>query len=307
MKPYQNILVGIDYSQSSRSALRAAIRLGAFNNAVITAVHILDPALAAALKRVNGFSDEQMIKVTEDSVHRFLVETEVGTESVRVRIETGHPVAGLVGACRDLDADLLVLGTHGNHHLGYQVGPVAAKCTRKTPCDVLLIREGQSGPFRKALVGIDLSETSREAFKAALQVAECDGTALHCLLVQETPAVAGAEYGGYLPGLSLVEWSDGRALEGELATFLMDAASGHPEVHWISTVEESFSARATLLRHATDDSCDLVVVGTKGTSNLLSLVMGTTAENIVAHAPASLLAVKPPYLNHVAQHEWHIP
>src|SRR5688500_15083552 len=116
MKTYRSILVGIDFSPASRSALRAAIRIAAFDNARITAVHVLDPDLAAAIKKVNGFTEEQLVKVTADSVYRFLAESEIGAEALQIHVQPEHSVAALLEECRDVEADLLVLGTQGTRH-----------------------------------------------------------------------------------------------------------------------------------------------------------------------------------------------
>ena len=42
-----------------------------------------------------------------------------------------------------------------------------------------------------------------------------------------------------------------------------------------------------------DAKTDLVVLGTRGKHGLRTLLIGTTAEKIVQHAPCSILAVKP--------------
>jgi nucleotide-binding universal stress UspA family protein len=51
--------------------------------------------------------------------------------------------------------------------------------------------------------------------------------------------------------------------------------------------------RETILEHVQETQADLVVVGTRGKTGLREMLIGTTAEKIVANAPCSILAVKP--------------
>ena len=51
--------------------------------------------------------------------------------------------------------------------------------------------------------------------------------------------------------------------------------------------------REAILDYVIEHKSDLVVLGTRGKSNLRTLLIGTTAERLVQHLPCSILAVKP--------------
>ena len=48
---------------------------------------------------------------------------------------------------------------------------------------------------------------------------------------------------------------------------------------------------------------DLVVLGTRGRTNLRDLLLGSTAERVVRDTPCSILTVKPDAFEHVSGHE----
>jgi nucleotide-binding universal stress UspA family protein len=58
-------------------------------------------------------------------------------------------------------------------------------------------------------------------------------------------------------------------------------------------VKERVNIREAILDHVNEVHADLVVLGTRGKSGLRELLIGTTAEKIIQHAPCSILAVKP--------------
>lgn len=292
MKGYQSILVGIDFSDASRSALIAAIRIATFDHAKITATHILDPCVADAISKANGFSDDQLKKAVEDSLYRFLAESEVAAGTVQINAGIGHPVVSLMQACRDNASDLLILGTQGVRRKHHRVGAVAGKCVRKAPADVLLVRPGSPGPFRRALVCIDFSETSAKALHSAIHLHRCDGMELECVHVCKTPLAMTSDYGPYLPGLPFWDGDEILRCKQDLDSFVAARMPTGMAKVWRNSVHESFSIREALSRHVQDTSCDLVVLGTKGAGNIAVMIAGTTAESMITHADTAILAVK---------------
>ncbi|TLD69095.1 universal stress protein [Phragmitibacter flavus] len=291
MNKFRHLLVGIDYSDACRSALRTAIRLATADDAAVTAVHVLDPRLAKAMQEVHGFTEAQLLRNVEDSVHRFLAESEFGSEMVRIHLDIDHPITGLTSACRKTQADLLVLGTRGTSHGPNEVGAVASKCVRRAPTDVLLVREDMSGPFVNALVGVDFSEASGRAVSMAGHIASCDGTKLDCIHVYEPPVVL--DYGGFLPAIPLDEPGIIDGLNKDLQELVPTLLQPYPSVKWHAEVQHGTNTRDVLIHHAKKTDSDLVVIGTRGKSDLHTLFMGTTAESIVRRAACSVLAVKP--------------
>jgi universal stress protein E len=71
---------------------------------------------------------------------------------------------------------------------------------------------------------------------------------------------------------------------------------GDPETRWVKPtfhVLEHRSHGVGIVDFALANAADLVVLGTRGRTNLRDLVLGSTAERVLRHAPCSILAVPP--------------
>jgi len=294
MKKFQQILVGMDFSPASRAALQTAARLASYDNGHVTVLHVVDPVLASEIKASHHFTDEQVFADMRQRVHAFLEHSEIGPQRMNVEVDMGHPFVGVVKACHRLNVDLLILGTRGSEHGPNQIGTMAAKCVRKAPADVLLVREHVTGPFKRVLACVDFSETSAHAVQDARKVAEQDGADLDCLFVFQSALALSLDYGSYLPASALMPSAETLEIwKKSLNEFLEPLLREAKNINWHAEVEERPNIREAIYDHVHARKVDLVVLGTRGKSDLRALIMGTTAERIVTHAPCSVLAVKP--------------
>ena len=294
MKKLQQIIVGIDFSPASRSALATAVRLAAKEGAKLTALHVMDPTLAAELKSAHHFTDRQLFDSVAARVRLFMDQSDVGASNVDIDLDVGNAFIAVVAACQRHKADLLVLGSRGSEHAPNQIGAVAAKCIRKAPADVLLVRTHAMAPFKQILACVDFSETSARAVRAARHIAEDDGAALECLYVHQSALALAVDYGGFVPPMpEAVEGADTGTWKKQLDEFLQPLLRTAEGIKWSSVVTERVGIRDAIYDHAKLAHTDLVVLGTRGKTDFRALIFGTTAEKIISHAPCSILAVKP--------------
>ena len=293
MIAYRQIVLGIDFSPASLAAARAAVRLAIRHGTAVTAVHVIDPKLAGALEEGHHTTYNDVLNHVSGSVHAFLAKVDAASAGVLVELHVGHPVFELMEACQRLHADLLALGTRGTEHGPNQIGAVAAKCVRKAPADVLLVRDGKDGPFQHITACVDFSEMSAKAVRAARLIAEDDKAALDCLLIYQSALALSLDYGGFAPPLPAGADESVAAWKRDLDDFVQPLLRTAEGLQWRSLVLERVNIREAIFEHARDTKTDLVVLGTRGKTGLRTLLMGTTAERIVTHAPCSILAVKP--------------
>ena len=76
------------------------------------------------------------------------------------------------GKIDEIAGQALVMGAKGSKNEPHRVGAIAAKCVRKAPVDVLVVREDAQGPFKKIVTCVDFSENSAKAVQCALHVAQ---------------------------------------------------------------------------------------------------------------------------------------
>ena len=60
----------------------------------------------------------------------------------------------------------------------------------------------------------------------------------------------------------------------------------------ISTVVLTGHASTEICRYAAKENCDLIVIATHGRTGLKHMVLGSTAEQVVRHAPCPVLTLR---------------
>lgn len=293
MKQFHHIIAAIDFTPSCRNALREAVRRGSLDGTTVTAVHVMDEFLVHELKKALS-TDQATIRADWlERLKKFVVESEVGA-AVNTEVRIGHPFVELVEACKAHSADLLVMGAKGSKNEPQRIGAIAAKCVRKAPVDVLVVREDAQGPFKKIVTCVDFSENSAKAVQCALHVAQQDRASLDCLHVYQSAIAMSLDYGGFAP--SLPATIDPEAVETwrkDLDAFLAPLTRDAGDVKVTALIKERVNIREAILDHVSEVHATLVVLGTRGKTGLREMLIGTTAEKIVQNAPCSILAVKP--------------
>ncbi|OLL31136.1 universal stress protein UspA [Burkholderia sp. SRS-W-2-2016] len=163
---YQNILVALDGSNASRSALKEAVGLAGLTRGVVHPVYVVDKS---PLFSYAGYYDPiTLMEVLRKDGHSVLAEAEqacmVADVQCRAEMTESNSLSDDVASAvlrhaQQVDADLIVMGTHGRRGIRRLViGSVAEQVLRFSRCPVLLIREegGHEPGFDE-----DASATSR--------------------------------------------------------------------------------------------------------------------------------------------------
>ncbi len=295
MKKLHHIIAAIDFTPSCRRALREAVRRASNDDVTVTAIHVMSETLVGELKCALSVSEADIRAEWEAKLAKFVRETEGTPEGMHTEVRVGHPYSELVEACHTHQADLLVMGVKGSKDKPHRVGVIAAKCVRDAPVDVMLVRHETLQPFRHILVCVDFSENSAKAVQCALLLAGQDQAVVECLHVYQSPLAMALDYGGFVTALPMVadEHEGIKRWEAELKNFLEPLTRKADGVEVLQTIAEGVNIRETIIEHVERNDVDLVVLGTRGKGALRHMLIGTTAEKIVQHAPCSILAVKP--------------
>ncbi|NUF10792.1 universal stress protein [Acinetobacter oleivorans] len=143
---YQHILVPIDGSETSMAAMREAIKLGKVLNSKITVVQVmaLDPFIADAYVKTGQTND--LIERTRTYLLDILEQAKQQFSNEGITVETklleGFVVhEEIIQAARDLNTDLIVMGSHGRTGVRKLVlGSVAQKVLGESHIPVLIVR-----------------------------------------------------------------------------------------------------------------------------------------------------------------------
>ncbi|MFN0051569.1 MAG: universal stress protein [Planctomycetales bacterium] len=143
--------------------------------------------------------------------------------------------------------------------------------------------------LQKILFPTDFSENARCAQEYACALAEQFHSELHVLYVLQDVALVMPEPGAMfaIPAVNLdeIEESAQRAL-----TTIIDPNWPQTKIHRSTRRGAPF---VEIVRYATDNQIDLIVMGTHGRSGLPHLLLGSVAEKVVRKAGCPVLTVRP--------------
>lgn len=307
LTPYASVLAATDFSSCSHVALREAARIAAWSGARLAAVHVIDTAVVieieAALSPLQERISAAMVRDAEHAWTGFSADlTGPGGRPFPLQVSINNRLVGILRAAREHKADLLVLGAAGDQGADVGIGSVARACVRKSMTDVLIVRDSRSGsvgsPFRCVVAAVDFSETSLRALQRAAQYASRDGSMLHVLHVFSAPW-HGVHYRSPTPLAQPHQQQQYReSLQRRLQDFAAPVLGAHPGLRSSLTVFDHAGHRSGIVEFACSVSADLIVLGTRGHTNLRDVLLGSTAEKALRDTLCSVLAIKPEGFTH---------
>lgn len=143
-----HILVPTDFSQASELAVDAAAVLARQIGAKITLVHVHDPDALRPPATI-GWSPEQK-KGLEEEVAKAVDQSFAALKKDKLEgvdiadtvvLHAPSPAGAICSYAEKIEADLIVIGTHGRTGLKHLlIGSVAERVVRHAPCPVLTLR-----------------------------------------------------------------------------------------------------------------------------------------------------------------------
>lgn len=296
------IVVGVDFSPASRPALREAERQARLRGAPLHALHVIEFALAdaaaAAVGAVVRAYADQLRSQAQATMQHWLAQLDTPAHIHHLVVQ-GSPVPELLGFAKSVGAGLLVVGAAGFSHRGGGLGTVAASCIRHSPVDVLAVFPEHQGPFSRVVACTDFSPTAERAVREASAVVRADKAQLHVLNVcfppLPQPAVAYSPFDtGALAIPDLPEYEE---------LFYADRQRAVADVAAAAAADSGCTPTSAVVRHpvyadgiceyARQVNADLLVLGTRGHTNLRDILLGSTAERVLKRLSCSVLAIKP--------------
>jgi len=154
---YKTILYATDLTPNAANAFRHAVGIARCHQARISILHVLPEMEPAVLNYVSTVMGEDRLAELELShkaevrdeirkrLHEFakteLADTPEDVERIAgIEVHHGNPAAEILKAADRLNADLIILGSHGKGKLKYAfLGSVAEKVLRKTLRPVVVV------------------------------------------------------------------------------------------------------------------------------------------------------------------------
>ena len=148
--PIKMILVPMQLDDPDASALRVAKRLAQESDASICAMHVIpiDPLVTAPAAPTDIYARDQ--ERAKEELQRIADQHLGGIKHQLVTHFAGNAEvsAMIIQTAKDVDADLIVMKTHGRHGIAhFIIGSVAEHVVREAPCPVLTLTSAAKERF----------------------------------------------------------------------------------------------------------------------------------------------------------------
>lgn len=282
------IVTGFDGSESARHAAFWAAdeaRRRGVALRLVTAVHMPVAGYPAPVSLITDFTEELAVhaRAALDALRAELLRANDGLEiATAVHVGLANPVLIKESA----DAVLVVLGSRGlGGFSGVLVGSTAVALSAHGHCPVAVVRAGP--PDGPVVVGVDGSPASEVAVAQAFEEASLRGADLVAVHVWSDYTSEGSYAAA---SLFVADWDQIEAQEHEiLAERLAGWQEKYPDVPVRRVVVHDRPVRA-LLEQAKD--ARLLVVGSRGRGGFGGMLLGSTSQALVYHAPCPLLVCR---------------
>jgi nucleotide-binding universal stress UspA family protein len=197
---FRSIVCAVDFSAPSMAALQTAAEIAVRSGGRVTALYVEDPLLgqgAAAVGYNTGLLRKSTLRELQRLLHRVALPIGLAPEKWSVETILGRPAPAIVAVSRQMDADLIVMGTHGRRGPGKLFfGSTAEGVLRRASVPVMVVPRGrpraagQRTVSGQLLGAIELGPRSRgdvQRMAAAAKALEATLTLLHVVPITPGP------------------------------------------------------------------------------------------------------------------------
>ena len=300
MVEIREILCPTDFSESSRHALDHAIAIGKWYRSRITALHVIHvplvpepPQSILAVGAAGGTAViTSTVQVCEADVRTWVEPAARAGLRTDVFVNQGNAAHRIVEHAQSWRTDLIVLGTQGRSGVDRaMLGSVTEKVLRKAACPVMTVPPVAATtaklPYKRLLCPVDFSESSLNALRYALSLAEEADARLTILHVFDWP-----------PDVDLLverfDTAEFRRVVEENARLHLDRLITDDVRQWCtpSTMVAYGKPYREIIDLAAKEQTDLIVMGVRGRNPLDLTLFGSTTNQVVRRAPCPVLTLR---------------
>lgn len=274
------VLVATDLTERSTNALCRAAALAGEAGAELRIVHVLRTSLQDDAHGVaQGVARDRL----EAELRQIIGKEADGETGPTIRICHGAPAQAILRQAERFDADLIVLGAHGEPRLRDAIfGTIAGHVVREATQAVLIAKNEPGRAYRKVMAAVD-DDTADRVLDLALALAAPEQVWIVHAFGSVLEALAGD--GDVLEDVR----TDQRVLAARQRRKI--AASGRKPPQ-ISTIVEEGNPMDVIMRAWTRIQPDLVVMGTHGRTGVAHLLHGSVAETALLGCPSDMLVIR---------------
>jgi nucleotide-binding universal stress UspA family protein len=274
-----NILVPIDFSETSISALRFAGQFATYSHSSLTLLHVVPTLLGGR------FLPNTLLRTTAEKNLASLVRKHLGRLSHKILIDEGSAFQQICKVAESEDSSMIIMSTHG--YTGYKhtlLGSTAERVIRYAPCPTFVLGANARLPktqFKRILVPVDFSKNSKPLLAFALKFARSRRARVSLCHTVELPLYA-PQAG---PNMEVLTKEMIKQAAGKLKTLFNKLPAGMRGSQNVR-VGDAFDEIA---REAKERKSDLIIIATHGFTGIQHMLLGSTTEKVLRSAPCPVL------------------
>jgi nucleotide-binding universal stress UspA family protein len=169
------ILIPYDFSETADLSLEHAVFMAKLMKADITLLHIVETVsfTSAISHALSGF-EQKIESATNEKLEQLARDIHMKSGiTLTVRTEVGRIYKKICSVAKEIDADIVIMGTHGvSGYEKFSVGTNTSRVVQEAPCPVLSVQTHAKGlGFKKILIPIDETSDSRQKVPFAVALA----------------------------------------------------------------------------------------------------------------------------------------
>lgn len=275
------ILIPIDFSETSL----LAIKHGAFTAQLTKSTVYLMHSIAQPFTPQNLFlpltnieDNSRIEKIVTDKLNQLAddIKREYGVD-VKTIIKVGSASKEICIAAKEIEASLIVMGTHGYSPIEeIVIGSTALKVITKSPCPTMAMNSmADHNGYSRIIMPIDTSVNTRQKVNYTLELAKTFSAAVHAIAL-----------------LTDNEHSERPALE--VILHQIEKLAIEKGVSFHSEIMMDVKNRATASVEMTDKlGADLIVIMTDQDAELSGFFLGPYAQQVIHLTKVPVIAIKP--------------
>ncbi|MDX2172923.1 MAG: universal stress protein [Bacteroidota bacterium] len=275
------ILIPIDFSDTSLLAVKHGAFTAQLTKGDVYLLHVINAQYSRSdmflpivqIQNKNEFEskvEEKLVQLADS------IKKEYGIK-VECIIKNGSPSREISNVAKEINASLIVMGTHGYAALEELViGSNALKTLNHAPCPTMAMSsEADHKGYHKILIPIDTSAHTRQKVNYALEMAKKFSASVHAIALLDSK-----------------EESEKPAME--LILHQIEKIANEKDVPFHSDVINNVKNRAVeTIKTAEKIDADLIIIMTDQDAEISGFFLGPYAQQVIHLSKVPVIAIKP--------------
>lgn len=272
--PLKKVIVCLDHTDMDQGLIENACALSKIAGTTqITFLNIIkDFNLPESM--VKEFPDlmDKALKERKNEIKELVKKHFKCEVTTKIIVRQGGETKEILKAANEINSDLIILGRKK-----VSDSVLSTRVARRSPCNLLVIPEGEKLKFDKIFIPVDFSDYSSLSLKRTLLLTKDLKSKIYLQNVYTVPSsyrYSGKSYQDFS------EIMKGHALK-DLEVLIKKAESQKQELIPVATIDKDGKVIDLILKAAAQKKVDMIVMGAKGRTATSALFIGSKAERMI--------------------------